>query len=505
MDEATYKSLMFRARDGQSRMKGVLTMRVNGFLITTAVAILVLLILTESAVALPAFARKYQTSCVTCHESFPRLNAVGEAFRLNGFKFVDDELYVKEEPLELGDEAYKRLWPKQAIWPSDIPGIPPLSFSMNSRFDYDVGGSKDARTNFNFPSEVKIFGAGTFGENISFFVELGFEQGGGGHGGHGGDGDEGGVETEIEGWVQFEDLFGPENMFNLRVGSVGMQEFGLFTARDHNRLTLNPYLYSSWAFPVPDEHLVEDIFGGGAVVQANAFTIHGQPGIEMNGFGKRWRYAVGVVNGNGSVSDDNSEKDLYLQLAYKFGGRSFDGTSSKDSSAMGGGAEPWQDNSVTLSLFGYKGTGTIKVAGQEREDDFWRIGPGLRWKHNDFALNVGYIFGRNEDPYGPLGSKSVNSESWFIEGEYFVLPWLITTARYEGLSLDLDSGIPALFIQPNQDRQRLILSAKALIRANLSLIVEARINTKDERSTRALRKGDLNDDDQIAFALNFAF
>ena len=42
--------------------------------------------------ALPAFARKYQTSCVTCHESFPRLNGIGEAFRLNGYKFQDDEL-----------------------------------------------------------------------------------------------------------------------------------------------------------------------------------------------------------------------------------------------------------------------------------------------------------------------------------------------------------------------------------------------------------------------------
>ena len=170
-----------------------------------------------------------------------------------------------------------------------------------------------------------------------------------------------------------------------------------------------------------------------------------------------------------------------------------------------GGGEPWRDDSVILSLFAYKGTGTIRIAGLEREDDFWRFGPGLKWKYKDFALNVGYILGHNEDPYGPLGSKSVDSRSWFIETEYFVYPWLTTTARYEGLSLDLDSGIPGLFIQPNQDQQRLILSAKALIRANVALIFEGRINVKDERSTRALRKGDLNDDDQIALALNIAF
>src|SRR5579863_3198960 len=32
------------------------------------------------AEALPEWARKYKTSCVTCHEAFPSLNAVGEAF-----------------------------------------------------------------------------------------------------------------------------------------------------------------------------------------------------------------------------------------------------------------------------------------------------------------------------------------------------------------------------------------------------------------------------------------
>ncbi|HVR87262.1 MAG TPA: hypothetical protein VMU54_23260, partial [Planctomycetota bacterium] len=47
------------------------------------------------AEALPEWARKYKTSCVTCHEAFPSLNSVGEAFRLNGYRFPDD-LYVKE-------------------------------------------------------------------------------------------------------------------------------------------------------------------------------------------------------------------------------------------------------------------------------------------------------------------------------------------------------------------------------------------------------------------------
>lgn len=459
-----------------------------------------LLVVMESS-ALPAFARKYQTSCVTCHEAFPTLNAIGESFRLNGFAFVDDELYIKEEPVEMGDEAYKRLWPKQAVWPSDIPAFAPLSMKLTSDFEVDIGGSKDARTQFVFPSEGKLLGAGKFGDNVSFFTEIVFSQGG--MGGHGHGDDEGGLVTSLEGWLQFEDLFGIENALNLKVGTVGMQEFGLFTARDHNRLTLTPYLYSSWSFPAFDDHLVEEILGAGDV-EGNPFAIHAQPGIELNGFGKSWRYAVGIVNGNGSVSDNNSEKDLYLQLAYKFYGRSFDGSSKEGGSALGGG-EPWRDDSLTLSLFGYRGTATVKLVGFEKDDDFWRFGPGLKWKYRDLTLNAGYIFGSDEKPYGPLSNESVDSESWFIEAQYVALPWLFPSIRYEGLKLDLASGIPSLFIQENQDRQRIVVGTKALVRANVTLALEGIFYTSDERSTRGLDPRDKNDENKVALSLSYAF
>src|SRR3989304_5548664 len=85
-----------------------------------------LLLETGDARAIPVFARKYKTSCATCHSAFPMLNPVGEAFRLNGFKFKDDADIRKEEPVEMGSEAYKKVWP-DAVWPSDIPGLPPIS------------------------------------------------------------------------------------------------------------------------------------------------------------------------------------------------------------------------------------------------------------------------------------------------------------------------------------------------------------------------------------------
>src|SRR6266567_7034523 len=68
----------------------------------------VLLKPAPKALAIPAFARKYQTACATCHSNPPELNDFGEAFKKNGFKFPkDDETFVKEPPVLLGAEAQR--------------------------------------------------------------------------------------------------------------------------------------------------------------------------------------------------------------------------------------------------------------------------------------------------------------------------------------------------------------------------------------------------------------
>lgn len=477
----------------------------------TLVLALVLIALAGSeAWAIPAFARKYKTSCATCHEAFPRLNAVGEAFRLNGYKFNDDEMYIKDEPVEMGDEAYKKVWPK-AIWPSDIPGLPPLSVIVRSDYEWDIGATKDASNQFVFPKEVKLLGAGAFGDNMSFFAELVFSRGGGHGGGHGGGGAEDETEVSVEGWIQYEDLFGLENAFNFRLGTVGMQELGLFTARNHNRITVNPYLYTMWTMPAADHHeteeALEDRLGDeAAFVETNDFVIHAQPGIELNGFGRWWRYAVGITNGNGeSVTDNNSQKDLYAQLAFKLGGLGFDGSGGQDGDVLGG-AESWRDNSLTFSLFGYSGTQVIEIAGDDASwrgsDDFWRVGFGILGRYRDLQIGAGYIFGENEAPYGALTKRDVDSRAWFVEAQYFVFPWLIPNIRYEGLHLDLPLTNAVI---TRADRERFIVGVKALLRANVSLAIEGRFYTKDERQTKMMMKGETNDDNQVVISANFAF
>src|SRR5438477_1788673 len=78
-----------------------------------------------TASAVPAFSRKYHTSCQTCHVIFPKLNPFGEAFRLNGYRLPGETPdQVKQTPVSLGAEAYERLWPKM-VYPSTLPGNVP--------------------------------------------------------------------------------------------------------------------------------------------------------------------------------------------------------------------------------------------------------------------------------------------------------------------------------------------------------------------------------------------
>ena len=93
-------------------------------------AIAGILLASSVAEAVPAFARKYQTSCQTCHVVFPKLNAFGEAFRLKGYRMPGEtEEMIKEKPVSLGAPAYKRLWPK-AVWPGEVSSAVPLAVNI---------------------------------------------------------------------------------------------------------------------------------------------------------------------------------------------------------------------------------------------------------------------------------------------------------------------------------------------------------------------------------------
>ncbi|MFQ5852639.1 MAG: hypothetical protein ACE5JU_18935 [Candidatus Binatia bacterium] len=413
--------------------------------------------------AIPPFARKYQVSCSLCHNPFPKLNEFGEAFRLAGFRIPDgEEIYIKSKPVALEPEAFKKIWPKQ-IFPTTIPGLPPIGFRALLDTEIDTGGTGTARSTFKFPDEVEILTAGSFGDHASFHTEIEFEGG----------------ETDTVPWIRFERLFGTK-LLNVKAGKVGGHTFALPGAVDSERITRNHYLYTDWRMPNP-----------GGFSTRNRFRLRSaQPGFELTGYQKNWKYALGVVNGNdGSLSDNNSDKDGFFQFVAKIGGIGYDG-------AKPAGKAFWSRNSAQVGFFSYWGRAKINRAGRRKTDTFYRIGPDFRFRSALFDLGAGYLFGRNNRPFGTLSDKSVDSNGWFAEATYRLYPWLFATLRYEGLRVDVPSGIGVR----DDDRDRFVPSISALIRANIRLLAEGRFHATDTRSGNKK-----NDDDQVVIRLDFAY
>ncbi len=440
------------------------------------IAVVLLAAVAVPSEAVPTFARRYETSCATCHTAFPRLNGVGDSFRISGFRFVDDERYRKTEPVEMGDEAYKRLWPR-ALWPTDIPRRSPISFLSRLMVELDLDGSRPESTTMLLPEEVELVWAGNLGDDIAFYGDVIYLQK-----------DFGGMEPDswatLKTWLQFQDIFGVERL-NLRVGTVGTQTMGLFTARDGNFYGTHFYLYTQWAMPLPDLGAA-----GLAEFKGNNFSIIPQAGLELNGYGRRWFCAAGVVNGDAETHPTQAPKsdvsffgmgqgsgvsDFYGQIAWKIGGVPFDRSREPPGDALATGAEFWRDDSLTLSLFGYRGTAeirTVDLAGSEwlGEDDFWRLGAGIQKQYKDLSFAAAYTVGENDNPYGNLSGEGVDSTAWHLEVLGFAYPWLMPYARYEGLELDVPTDVPGLAAE--QDIERLVAGAKFLIRPNVAAIVE---------------------------------
>lgn len=127
--------------------------------------VIMVLLLPSSSSAIPAFARKYDLSCTSCHTKPPRLNAFGEAFHMAGFQIPMVQEGETKKKRNIG-----RVWSE-----TDFLNI--FSFRANGNFVEAFQGSNPSETNLTFPRELDIYLAGTYTDEISYFIELGHEAG----------------------------------------------------------------------------------------------------------------------------------------------------------------------------------------------------------------------------------------------------------------------------------------------------------------------------------------
>jgi hypothetical protein len=120
----------------------------------------VLFVLTcaNSALALPAFARKYGLRCSACHEAWPMLNAFGQKFKDNGYQLMND----RDAPI----------WQNPSYWPITLRITPFWHRESTDKVSNDTavaGFSKLTYSGFDY-SGLDILTGGTLDKNISFLL-----------------------------------------------------------------------------------------------------------------------------------------------------------------------------------------------------------------------------------------------------------------------------------------------------------------------------------------------
>jgi hypothetical protein len=394
--------------------------------------------------AFPAFARKYRTSCQTCHIAFPALTPFGEAFRLNGYRFPagTDANVSKDEPVPLGSEGYKKMWPK-SVWPGELAGAVPISFIVGSEI---VNDRTDRITSFDgLGGALELQAAGTFGEHISYFGNLAIER------------SQGETSTDLE---RFFVIFRPwtSPAFQFKVGAF---DPGLLLLSSHRSL------------------IDADVGILSQTVGDNGWTAEpAQEGIEFYGVAShRLLYNVGLVEGTGNAS--NNSKDYYGRLAYKFGGMRLDGTTAKGAEAgLPANPKPWSEKSLTVSAFIYEGIPLLSQTTAifqtdpactvlpcpiveidttlSQEDKFGMYGGDLAWNFLDVIIRAGASTRTDKRPYlADPTDTDVKSKNRFGEVDWVAFPWLVPALRWESFELAGDTT------------DRATLAVNFLIRANV--------------------------------------
>ena len=438
------------------------------------------LLLSRSADAIPVFARKYQTTCQTCHwAAFPALNSFGKAFKDNGYTFPsDDEVYVKEPPVAFGGEGWKRMFP-QSIWPSTITSVPPVALQIESNFLVNPKYRK-GETAFDGIGAVELLMGGTLGESLSWFGAAPLYEN---------EGSTRGSETHVERlyFVYSPTLFDKKGLVNVEVGRF---EPRAIPRSQHLSITgPTRYLFSTWSTPPASNFTTFFPFQNGVEF------FGGMNGPKGNG-GLLW--AAGVVNGErtgdafnpddldvasgGDFPDDesafdmNNSKDYYARISYKIGGMGVLGGGTVEESQKA--TENWQDNSLTLSGFFYRGNAGFfndpevgsRLSWHSSGNHFWRYGAEADfywWNFNLFGAATYFRDNTSSDVIiGGESGRNFDADLYTAELRWVALPWIVPAVRFENMN-------PSYDVDDINSFNTLSANITVLIRANVKFTVGA--------------------------------
>jgi hypothetical protein len=250
---------------------------VKKILTITLVSAALSILFSESAFAIPAFARKYGFNCNMCHVAFPKLNDFGQRFRDNGYQI----------PGQAGLE--------QTVFETAVP------IAVRTTAGYSMYSSHDGTTAAFHLFGLDLLAAGVLHKNISFFFvytpridDPAADYFGPGSGNN--PSQLGAIESAN---VVFSNLV-PDKL-NLRVGRFEPA---------YQLLSSKRLYYIQQSF---------DMYSFAGSTNPFDFSAN-QVGIEATGrFARGMKYALGLVNGSAADPENNTFKDVYVALSGTFG------------------------------------------------------------------------------------------------------------------------------------------------------------------------------------------
>lgn len=217
-----------------------------------ALAALVLMVSAlpvADAEAIPAFARRYQFSCSTCHAPVPRLKPFGEAFAARGFRLEDPSQEPPRATYDTGDPTLQLF--------RELP--------LAVRVDGYASIKDDVRaeTDVEWPWAFKVLSGGPLNDKISYYLYFILEKGG--------------VEGLEDAYLQFnKPLNLPINVMagqfqvcdplfkrELRLERFDYEIFRVRVGASPVSLTYDRGVVTSWTFPGAVESVFQVVNGNG--------------------------------------------------------------------------------------------------------------------------------------------------------------------------------------------------------------------------------------------------
>ncbi len=236
-----------------------------------------LLSLSPSALAIPAFARKYGFNCNMCHVAFPKLNDWGQRFRDNGY----------QTPGQAGLE--------KTVFETAIP------LAVRTNAGYSIYGNGEGTAAGFHLYNLDLLAAGVLHKNISFFFVYTprIDEPAADFAGPGGGDNPAQLAALESANVVFSNIV--RDKLNIRVGRFEPA---------FQRLSAKRLYYLLQPFEIYS-------FAG----SRNSFDFSANHiGIEATGrFKPGLKYALGYVNGAGGNPDNNRFNDFYFAASKTFG------------------------------------------------------------------------------------------------------------------------------------------------------------------------------------------